>query len=187
MNKWIILKSDSDIRFDITPTVKSYETLQLGNVSVYFQRDGRFVSDQLFVSDESRLVVIDGVILNLTELKEKHHRDSIQQLTDCLEATDKIYFQSFIDPFSGLLYHITSDELIVFGNHTGDAPVFYYHRDLNVDFSDEDLISAINIVINAGQEYRICSKQTWMTLENAQQNYNAMFVKELELINKQYN
>lgn len=119
MNQWVVVYSAENN----DKGSQGQETLQCGKAKAFYNRDGRFDKDQLFFSDDHRLIIIDGVILNLSELKKQHQKDDLFAVINRIGSR---YFSSFIGPFCGVDYDAVSDTILAYGNQTGDAPVFYY-------------------------------------------------------------
>lgn len=105
----------------------TYRVLESGNVKVYYSRDGRFEHDQLYRTTHGTITVIDGVLLNLDELKQSHSCDSIEDLIDIIGDKER-FFAEFRGPFSGFVYSSKNGSVDAFGNQTGDAPVFYFQK-----------------------------------------------------------
>ena len=128
MNHWLLVYEKSG-KFDTSIfETDVYQKIKSDNARCYFQRDGKFFDDQLFAAGDDGLIVSDGVILNLSELKAQLGVSSLKQvIRNQYHNTDKPFFSDFIGPFCGVYYDKQSDELIVYTNHTGDGHIFYYH------------------------------------------------------------
>lgn len=128
MNHWLLIYEKScQYNTDIFET-GAYKKIISGNAKCYFQRDGKFSNDQLFAAGIDGLIVSDGVILNLGELKEQFGCSSLEQvIRKRYRETDKPFFSDFIGPFCGAYYDKNADELVAYTNQTGDGHLFYYH------------------------------------------------------------
>lgn len=129
MNKWIAsVGIHNNVHPDLHLLFSKMDIIQFGTCSVYFERDGRFMDDQIFSETENEIWILDGVILNLKELKEEHSSENVEDLVKKLSriAPDS-FFSRFIGPFCGIRYDKLTGQMIAFCNQTGDAPLFYYH------------------------------------------------------------
>lgn len=125
MNQWIAIWNEDKSTF--SQTFSNFKHMNCQNVEIFFTRDGRFINDQLFTCENGELLISDGVLLNLAELKEEYHVDNLNALcSQLIEEKGDLFFSSFVGPFSGVRVN-KAGELFAWGNQTGDAPLFYYH------------------------------------------------------------
>lgn len=126
MNTWIAAWNADRSEFS-SKLFASYHKMDFQGVTVFFCRDGRFVNDQLFSSSCGELIISDGVLLNLAELKEKYDAATLEQLIELLKAENgELFFSAFVGPFCGFRVN-SSGDIYAWGNQTGDAPIFYYN------------------------------------------------------------
>ena len=126
MNTWIAAWNTDRSEFS-TKLFASYHKMDFQGVTVFFCRDGRFVNDQLFSSSCGELIISDGVLLNLAELKEKYNAAPLEHLIELLKAEKgELFFSAFAGPFCGFRVNSFGD-IYAWGNQTGDAPIFYYN------------------------------------------------------------
>ncbi len=143
MNNWILIYNSSNTILNTTVFENNqYQKMKCGDTCAYYKRDGRFVNDQLFFSSDQELIISDGVILNLCELKRKYQANDLMQVIRCItEVSGENYFTDFIGPFTGLHYSLKDNSLVAYGNQTGDAPIFYYtSKNFNMVSIDLNLI-----------------------------------------------
>ncbi len=126
MNRWIMAAPQAGGRLPQMPFESgTYQRLTCGDAGLYFQRDGRFSGDQLFAGDDRGLMVSDGVLLNLSELKAEYGAgDLAQVIRRSWEENGGEFFKRFAGPFCGCVYRREEDTLTAFGNQTGDTMVF---------------------------------------------------------------
>lgn len=123
MNKWIVTYKDNNICMDFLPP--SYLLKTIGSSRFYYQEVDKFVHDRFYGELSGRLILSDGIILNLAELMQSYSVTSLKTVIEQLLKNDDLFFKAFRGPFTGAMYVEKEDRLIVYGNQTGDAPVFY--------------------------------------------------------------
>jgi len=124
---WLVVKSKNDKQLILTDEYVTY-----GNLTIVEKFSNRFKDDKVLFTDNTQMCVIDGVILNKTELLEESNlttlKDWIIQRKD--RNNKNVICSDLRGPFTGCYYSIESAEsarLYAFGNQTGDAAVFYYN------------------------------------------------------------
>ena len=165
MNNWLVTCILDSSQRHIIPYVadEDFDVLHCGPVSAYYHRDGRFCQDQLFAVDKSGLVISDGVLLNLSELKDSCSADDLSQIIQYLwKEKGCRYFESFIGPFSGVVYDAAQDTMTAYGNQTGDAPVFYYQNESCILVSND--LNMIESVMTANDYPRTLDETAAMYL-----------------------
>ncbi len=90
----------------------------------------KFLDDKLFFEDESRILVLEGVILNKRQLIKDNDNaawsDVVWRLY--IERGDAFY-NSFRGSFSGLLYDKIKEKWIIFTDHIGSKRLYYYKNE----------------------------------------------------------
>lgn len=133
MNKWLVT-----LGYNNSTPIKTEETVTCGSCRAYWTRDGKFKDDELFERDEDNLVIIDGIILNLNDILSSRKSNSLHEyVMQNLGNEETLFFEKFKGPFSGVVFNRTSNQLIAFGNQTGDAPVFIHQDDSRVLISND--------------------------------------------------
>lgn len=146
MNYWLVVYSSDTRELAIPYAVdEKFGEMDCGCVHAYYRRDQRFCRDQLFAADQIGLMIADGVLLNLSELKASRSVENLTQVIHSLWAEKgSRFFESFIGPFSGVCYDAVQNTLTAYGNQTGDAPVFYFQNDSCVLVSNDlNMIEAV--------------------------------------------
>lgn len=96
------------------------------NVSTEIVFSNRFVNDKLNIDRNDKIIVIDGVLLNKSELFNEYSVTSLEDLVDRLISEDEErFFAKFRGPFNGFVFYKQKNVLVSFGNQTGDSSVFY--------------------------------------------------------------
>lgn len=130
MNEWIVFFGKNNKRYNYNGFLNNkFSVMHCGQVYAYYKREDHFADDQVFWSTETQLCILDGVLLNLSELKTKYQLSNSLDVLLHMKKENPLFFAEFRGPFSGVSFDIGRDELIAYGNQTGDAPVFYYSDD----------------------------------------------------------
>lgn len=96
---------------------------------------GKFYNDETLFEDENSIVVTNGVIYNLKDLKSKHHvaETGIAIFREYKEAGE-LAIKNLRGSFSGLIYDKEKHLWIIFTNHFADKQVFYSLKDNRLYF-----------------------------------------------------
>lgn len=87
----------------------------------------KFADDKCFYEDERYFLILEGVLLNKTELFDAYGCKGIPELLIAmLERDDEDFFVAFRGSFSGAVYDKVQHGWTIFTNHYGDNAVFYY-------------------------------------------------------------
>ena len=88
----------------------------------------KFPEDKLLYEDPDVLLALDGVILNLEDLRRTHRCGTkAETIKKMYQEGDDRFFKSFRGEFSGLLYDKARRKWLFFTNHTGSKSLFFYH------------------------------------------------------------
>ena len=97
------------------------------NMTAYNHMIKKFVEDKVFYQDDHYMIVIDGVLLNKSQLcKNKFWHETIIHM---YESKGECFFNDFRGSFSGFLYDKLKDIIVVFSDHIGSKYVYYTHND----------------------------------------------------------
>ncbi len=107
------------------------------NISLAFRNllEGRNQED-LFNEDKTLTAMIDGVLYNYKELKEKLEKKGYRFQTSCqaellihgYEEYQENFFNKLKGMFSFVIYNIKDKELIIVRDHFGIKPLYYYKK-----------------------------------------------------------
>ena len=87
----------------------------------------KFLCDKVFAESNEYFIIMEGVILNKAELYVEHGVETVEELVSSMYLQHgRIFFDGFRGSFSGALYDKARKEWVIFTNHYGDNPVFYY-------------------------------------------------------------
>lgn len=121
------------------------------NYSIYRNTLNKFLNDKLFISDEEHVIIIEGVILNKKELIGSYReQDFASTVKRMIFIEGELFFNKFRGCFSGALYEKKENKWIIYTNHVGDKPIFYYHAN-NVFIT----ASSVDYIIEALKQHGI--------------------------------
>lgn len=117
---------------------ENYDDMLLGAVTVHgwdVQRQTyrRFLEDKTLYADEKCCFVLEGVILNKSELCERYAVASIVDLVHEMRLNEgECFFKAFRGSFSGAYYDVSDATWTIWTNHYGNSTIFYYASQGNV-------------------------------------------------------
>lgn len=97
----------------------------------------KFMNDKLFIEKQDVVLVIEGVVLNKKQLLQKYKEDSWGDLIYKLYKKNNEFFKEFRGSFSGLVFDREKKESIVFTDHLGTKPLYYYNKNESLFVSSE--------------------------------------------------
>ncbi|MBT8507867.1 hypothetical protein AZH53_05500 [Methanomicrobiaceae archaeon CYW5] len=98
----------------------------------------KFLQDKCLFENEDYIVVIEGVIINLHDLKELYKVKCVEELIGMMYASEgEAFIQHLRGSFSGAFYDKKNDLLLIFTNQVGDKFVFYTQLNNRVIFGSE--------------------------------------------------
>lgn len=141
MNGWIYIDSEN-INLLSMDSFEGFESITYKNKVLLRQVDGRFEKDKVFSQDDRYIIIFEGVLLNLCELKSKYNKsNAFELLTHLYEEKGNSFINELRGPFSCVFIDKLKDISLSFANHTGDtAAYFYENKDLFVSSSDFEYI-----------------------------------------------
>lgn len=93
------------------------------------RHNGRFHKDSVFLENDSVICLIDGVVLNKSELENEFKKDFTEIVLDLLKNNLESFPEHLRGVFSGVIYVKSEKKVFAFTNHTADSGVFYYSGD----------------------------------------------------------
>ena len=107
--------------FCITKNMESEEILFEVNLN------GKFYKDEIYFSDEKKVIILEGVIFNLPELlKQKKVTTLLELIIALYNESETEFYINFRGNFRGCYYDKEKNKIIIFTDHCGNKPVFYY-------------------------------------------------------------
>lgn len=153
MNRWIAtIGKSSSFALPIydDENNRDYTVLTEASGRVFYSSSSKFENDQLLGKVGNKIILVDGIILNLAELKDEYN---CQTLVDVVLSLDDepFFFSHFRGPFSGAVID-ENNRLLAFGNQTGDSPIFYY-EDTGIFIVSNDLNLIVDVLSSNNISY----------------------------------
>ncbi len=111
----------------------------LSSDSFYLELSGikKFENDKGLFENDSYILLLDGVILNLSSLKKKYKKDDLFNTIIAMYNEKEEFFNDLRGCFCGFFKDKKKDVTYIFTNHFGDKTIFYYLSDSNIIFASE--------------------------------------------------
>lgn len=112
---------------DVIWNDKNGSIIRYGNYTFFFNSMNKFRDDKLFYEDNTKVVILDGVILNKLELINKYGNDNWRVTYNKLLDQYPGNFMDYLrGSFCGVVYRKNDNQIIGFTNHTGERACYYY-------------------------------------------------------------
>lgn len=121
-------------------------------ISFSYTRFEKFSNDKIFKEDKDFIIGIDGVILNLNELKNSHGiSDYFKLIKDLWLKRSYLMPNDFKGEFTGFVFDKNTEKLFVFCNQTATKAV-YYSRCKNAFIISSDISTIVDFKAKIGAE-----------------------------------
>lgn len=121
----IIYNNISQFSVENAQSISFIEETSKNKYSFFYEQSKKFKNDKLFTETNDFVIGIDGVILNLADLKKSTNITDYTELVLHLFKNDKQFYAQFKGDFSGFIFNKKTEELISFTNHVASQKVFY--------------------------------------------------------------
>lgn len=103
------------------------ENIKNEQYGIYRWTSRKFLNDKIFAENDEYIIILEGVILNLSELKQAYDVPNMLELCKKLIKKDgEVFHTVFSGNFAGAVYFKKSDTWIIFANKYSSKAVFYY-------------------------------------------------------------
>nr|WP_253197774.1 asparagine synthase-related protein [Clostridium gasigenes] len=107
--------------------LRSADYIESDNFLIYKEFNKKFTNEKIFKEDDELLIVIDGVILNDKELKNKYvATDNFSLIKNMYKSLGINLVDSLRGNFYGIIYDKKKNVWSVFTNHLGNKPLYYF-------------------------------------------------------------
>jgi asparagine synthase (glutamine-hydrolysing) len=113
-------------------------TVETDSYTVQQLTNSKFLKDKIFEQNEAYFIGIEGVLLNVNELKTNESTTVFDLLISLYENHGNDFVKQLRGDFSGFIYDKKADSWLVFTNQTGSKRVFIF-EDSNYLFFASDL------------------------------------------------
>ena len=101
-------------------TFSQFEFMNINNSVMLRETNERFENDKVFKQNDDFAIVLDGILLNFSELKEKYGDiSSFEMLIALYESKGETFMSELHGPFSGCLYDKSKNISLSFTNQLG--------------------------------------------------------------------
>lgn len=99
------------------------------DITMYYAPLPKFENDHLFYEDETKIVLLDGVVFNKKELLTQYGKSDWRSTFEILYAKNQtLFFNQLRGSFCGAVYEKKKDALCLFTNQSGERMICYTHR-----------------------------------------------------------
>ncbi len=91
----------------------------------------KFMRDKVFEENNTAVTVLDGIVLNSSELKHQvqlPQNTSMTEVINILNKQDELFFKYFKGSFSGASLNKQLNRFLLYTDQIGDKEVFYYYH-----------------------------------------------------------
>jgi len=141
-----------------------HETLRYKNI--YLERNTlpKFLNDKVFFETKNNIFLLEGAIFNIDELMEKYNKNNWNETLEIMSAINKdTFFNEFRGSFSGYYYDKIEKKSIIFTDHIGDKPIYFYENAGELIFTSE-LNSILKLLIKNNINYTLDEKGVYSLL-----------------------
>lgn len=133
---------------------------------IYIERNTlpKFLDDKIFFETEKYIFAIEGAIFNISELMEKYVQNTWEEtVIEMLSINNQTFFNEFRGSFIGFVYDKSKNKSIIFVDHIGDKPIYYYEDDSELIFASE-INSILKLLRKNNTEYTLDEKGIYSLL-----------------------
>lgn len=117
---------------------------------IYRNTVNKFMQDKSFEQNSTDVTVLDGVILNSSELKHQiqlPNSASMSEAIKILNKQDELFFKYFKGSFSGANLNKQLSRFLLYTDQIGDKEVFYYyHHQSNTLYFGTNLVELSRLI-----------------------------------------
>lgn len=111
-----------------------------------------FKNDKIIFENEDAMIVTDGIIYNLQELKKTYNATDLSQLILILSKKSEDFFKCFSGHFSGAIYYKKTKKIVAYTNQLGDRAIYYYFDKQTKKFI---VASQVNYIVDTLKKNKI--------------------------------
>ena len=140
----------------------------------------KFENDKTLYDDDNYTILIDGVILNLTSLKNEYNETKLEKLLiQMYKKNGEKFFNLFRGNFCGFFKDKVNNKILIFTNHTGEKTIFYYYENNEIIFASE-IKHIINFMKKHSMKYNIDERGIYSILTYGYMYDNLTNIKEIK-------
>ena len=133
---------------------------------IYLERKTlpKFLNDKVFFETDQHVFLIEGIIFNISDLKIKYKQnDWHETLIVMVKLDNRTFFNEFRGSFSGFYYDKIEKQALIFADHIGVKPLYYYEHSGEVLFASS-INKMLEILLKNNFEYKMDLKGAYSLL-----------------------
>lgn len=128
MNGWIYIEQLGK-RDMVLEKFIGFDKIEQKNFVYLRETDGRFKNDKVFDQNADFAIILEGVLLNLSELRLKYGKtNTFELLVEAYFQNGEAFMSELRGPFSGVFYDKQKNISISFANQTGDTATYVFQN-----------------------------------------------------------
>ncbi len=130
MSGFYVSNFDTSISFEVNNQYKCVKrSVENDKYVIKSNTSKKFLDDKVFKELGNNVFIIEGVVLNKSELISKYSCSDWESALIKMRAQNEFYFNDFRGSFQGAYYDSNDDTWTFYTNHLGDRKIFYYCED----------------------------------------------------------
>ena len=143
------------------------EEIKNGNLYLHRHTINKYLNDKIFKETQKYIFILEGFILNLTELKIKYKVDNLESLLEIMyEKNGDTFFNELRGSFSGFVFDKNNEYIILFTDQIGDKQIFYFQRNDDFVFSTK-IVDILSFCKELGIEFNLNKDAAYLLLTNS--------------------
>lgn len=115
-----------------------YEKIEYKNIYIERRTLRKFLDDKIFIESNEFIIALEGVIFNKADLIKKYTRKTWEQcIIEMYEKNGETFYNEFRGSFSGFFFDKGTEIRIIFTDHIGDKPIYYFKDNETIVFASE--------------------------------------------------
>lgn len=140
------------------------ENIEFNDVFLARSTLPKFLNDKVFFETKNNIFLLEGVVFNIKELIKKYNQKNWHEtLIKMSIENNESFFNEFRGSFSGFFYDKIENKSIIFTDHIGDKPIYYYENDGELVFASE-INSIIKLLKKNNIEYTLDERGAYSLL-----------------------
>ena len=126
MSGFYVSNFDTSISFEVNNQYKCVKrSVENDKYVIKSNTSKKFLDDKVFKELDNNVFIIEGVVLNKSELISKYSCSDWESALIKMRAQNEFYFNDFRGSFQGAYYDSNNDTGTFYTNHLGDIKIFY--------------------------------------------------------------
>jgi len=154
------------------------EEIRIDNIYIHRHTIKKFLNDKIFKETPGYFLLLDGILLNITDLKQRYNTNDLTYILQKLYEEHGEKFCALLKgSFSGLLYDKIKGSMILFTDQIGTKQLFYYKDNDYFIFSSE-IVDILQFCKEVGISITLNKIAAYLMLTNS------YYFEDITLINE---